>query len=73
MTTKATKILQISLAAARVNAELTQDDVCEKLHVSKQTVVNWEKGKSTPNFATLNELARLYDIPLENIRLPMGV
>lgn len=73
MTTKATKILQISLAAARVNAGLTQDDVAEKLHVSKQTVVNWEKGKSTPNFATLNELARLYNIPLENIRLPMGV
>lgn len=73
MSIKATKILQISLAAARVNAGLTQDDVAEKLHVSKQTVVNWEKGKSTPNFATLNELARLYNIPLENIRLPMGV
>ena len=63
--------LQISLAAARVNAELTQDDVARKLRVSKRTVVNWEKGKVIPNFAVLNTLSELYKIPYDYIFLPI--
>ena len=59
--------LQISLAAARVNAEMTQEDVAKEMHVSKNTVLNWEKGKVIPNFATLNTLSELYKIPTDNI------
>lgn len=62
--------LQISLAAARVNAKLTQQDVAEFLGVSKQSIVNWEKGKVLPNFATLQALSGLYKIPTDNIFLP---
>lgn len=64
------KNLQISLAAARVNAKLTQDEVSKQLHVSKQTVVNWEKGKATPTFIVLSALSNLYGIPIDNIILP---
>ena len=35
----ATNNFQISLAAARVNAKLTQEDVAEKMHVTKQTKI----------------------------------
>ena len=62
--------LQISLAAARVNAGMTQEDEAREMHVSKQTIVNWEKGKVMPNFATLNTLSSLYKIPADNIFLP---
>jgi DNA-binding XRE family transcriptional regulator len=62
--------LQISLAAARVNAKLTQDDVSRLLHVGKQTVVNWEKGKTVPSFITLSALSDLYGISIDNIILP---
>lgn len=62
--------LKISLAAARVNANLTQDEVSRRLHVGKRTVVNWEKGKSTPSFIVLNALSNLYGIPIDNIILP---
>lgn len=65
-----TKVLQISLAAARVNAGYTQDDVSKELHVSKNTVVNWEKGKVIPTFIILNALSNLYKIPIDNIILP---
>lgn len=63
-------VLQISLAAARVNAGYTQDDVARELHVSKTTVINWEKGKVIPAFIVLNALSGLYKIPIDNISLP---
>ena len=62
--------LKISLAAARVNARMTQTAVAEKMNVSKQTVVNWEKGKIVPGTAQLQFLCNLYDFPVDNIFLP---
>lgn len=62
--------LKISLAAARVNAEMTQEDVAKEMHVSKNTVVNWEKGRSEPTFSQSRELSKLYNMPLEYIFLP---
>lgn len=62
--------LQITLAAARVNAGMTQEDVSREMHVSKQTVVNWEKGNSEPTISQSRLLSRLYNMPLEYIFLP---
>ncbi len=62
--------LQISLAAARVNAQMTQEDVAREMHVSKQTIVNWEKGKVIPGIPEVEMLARIYNIPQDNIFLP---
>lgn len=64
---------RISLKAARVNAEMTQEEVAEELGVSKQTIVNWEKGKVIPSFATLNTLANLYKYPVDNIFLRTNI
>ncbi len=61
---------QISLAAARVNACLTQDDVSKAMGVSKNTIVKWEKGISEPSISQGRELAKLYKIPLDYIFLP---
>lgn len=62
--------LKISLAAARVNAGLTQEEVAKKLHVSNKTVGNWETGKAEAQFIVLEALARLYKIPVDAFRLP---
>ena len=63
-------IIKISLAAARVNACLTQEDVAKRLKVSKKTIVNWEKGKVIPSFVVLEALSNLYGMPIDNIFLP---
>ena len=63
--------IQISLAAARVNAGLTQDDVAKALKLSKQTIVNWEKGKSEPSINQGRMLSDLYKIPMDYIFLPI--
>ncbi len=62
--------LQISLAAARVNANLKQADVAKAMHVSKQTIMHWEKGQTEPTISQCRELSRLYDMPLDCIFLP---
>ncbi len=62
--------IQISLAAARVNAGMTQEDVARKMHVSKQTIVNWEKGKIIPGVPQMEMMSRMYKIPQDNIFLP---
>lgn len=58
---------KITLAAARVNAGMTQDDVTKALNVSKTTIVNWESGKTIPATDKAFKLAELYRIPLELI------
>lgn len=59
--------IRISLAAARVNAELTQDDVVKELGITKNTLVSWEKGTSEPKISQARELSELYKMPLDHI------
>lgn len=59
--------IRISMAAARVNAKMTQDDVAKTMHVSKQTVVNWENGITQPKIEQGEQLSRIYGIPYQNI------
>lgn len=61
---------QISMAAARVNAELTQEKAAEKLGVSKSTIISWENGKTTPNTAIVMAMSAVYGIPMEYISMP---
>lgn len=62
--------IKISLAAARVNAGLTQEEVAKRLKISNKTLINWEKGAAEPTFASLSMLSEIYGIPLDNIFLP---
>lgn len=62
--------IQISLAAARVNAGMTQKDIADKLGVSKNTIINWEKGKVKPSPANLIALSTVYRMPVDYIFLP---
>lgn len=58
---------KISLAAARVNADMTQGDVAKALNVTPNTVVNWEKGRSEPTAAQAVALGELFKLPLDRI------
>ncbi len=59
---------QITLEAARVNAGMTQEEASKELKVTKQTLVNWEKGRSEPTISQARQISELYDIPLNYIR-----
>lgn len=46
----------------RKTKNLTQDDVAEKLNVSRQSVSKWETNQSTPDFDKIVPLCELYGI-----------
>lgn len=58
---------QISLKAARVNANMKQEDVAAAMAVAKNTVINWENGNSEPTISQARRLAALFNLPLESI------
>lgn len=43
---------------------LTQNELAEKCGVSKNTIYNYENGKSEPNKETLNILAEIFNVPV---------
>lgn len=61
---------RISLEAVRVNAKMTQKEWAERLGVSNNTVVNWEKGNTEPSLSKLREMSQLSGIPMDFIFVP---
>lgn len=58
----------ISLAAARVNAKLTQKEFAEKCGVSESTVIAWEAGRRYPNVKMLEKIEGALGVSLNYIR-----
>lgn len=61
---------KISLAAARVNANLSQKEIAEAMQVSRITVANWEHYKTKMSEADLQLYASICKFPKEYIFLP---
>ena len=58
---------RITLKAARVNANLNQYQAAKKLGVSRETISNWENGKSSPSTAKFKDIERVYGIKYDSI------
>ncbi|MCL2630319.1 MAG: helix-turn-helix domain-containing protein [Firmicutes bacterium] len=54
--------LSLKIAEIRKAIGLTQDELAEKLFVTRQAVSRWERGETTPSLETLKALADLYKI-----------
>ncbi|HJD23581.1 MAG TPA: helix-turn-helix domain-containing protein [Firmicutes bacterium] len=55
------------LTAKRKAAGLTQAELAQRLHLTRQAVSKWEAGKSVPDTPTLLELAGIYGVTVEKI------
>ena len=60
--------MQVSLASARVNANLTQREVCEKMGITEKTLIMWEKGR-IPRADKLIQLCEIYGCEIADIKL----
>ena len=47
---------------------MTQDEVAEKLDVSKFTWANWESGKTAPDFWQLQKIKILFNVAIDDIK-----
>ena len=59
--------IEMKLKDARIQAGLTQEQVAEKLMVSRQTISNWENGKSLPDIVSIMNLSNLYQISIDEL------
>lgn len=66
-TNQVRKSLAQALKDRRLECKMTQEFVAEHLGVSRQAVSKWESGASDPSTANLLALAKLYDIPPEEL------
>ena len=59
---------KISLAAARVNANLTQKQLGDAIGAAEKTIINWESGESLPNVKWITPLEEALGISINHIR-----
>lgn len=62
--------VRINYAAARVNADLSQEEAARMLKISVYTLSNYESGKTVPTWNTHLRMAKCYGIPSEMLCPP---
>ena len=55
------------LLKLRTKRGLSQEQLAEQLHVTRQAVSRWETGETVPNTETLKLLSRLFDVSINTL------
>ncbi len=55
------------LARARMAIDLSQENLAERLNVTRQTISNWESGRSMPDIEMLKSLSAALGVPVEKL------
>lgn len=55
------------LAKLRKDTNMTQDDLSNQLHVSRQTISSWERDRSEPDIMMLNQIADLFHVDMNEL------
>lgn len=56
-----------NLKYLRKKENLTQEQLAEKLHISRQAVTKWESGQAMPDLINLKEMSILFGITLDEL------
>ena len=59
--------LSHNLQTARKKTGLSQNDVANLLHITRQSVSQWENGHSCPDLQNLQLLSEIYQISVDNL------
>lgn len=55
------------LLELRTKRGLSQEQLAEKVHVTRQAVSRWETGETVPNTETLKLLSKLFDVSINTL------
>lgn len=61
--------MKISIKGARVERNMTQKQVADRIGVRKETISNWETGKTAPTVPQLMRLCEIYEVNISDIFL----
>ena len=56
-----------NLVQMRKVLQLTQEDIAEKLGVTRQSVAKWESGESIPDLDKCKQLAEIFGVSLDDL------
>ena len=59
--------IEDKLLKLRKEKGFSQEEVAERLSVSRQTISKWETGQSTPDFDKIIPLCELYEISSDEL------
>ena len=51
----------------RKKQKLSQENLAEKIHVTRHTISNWERGKNIPDLNSLILLSQIFNTSLDNL------
>ena len=51
----------------RIKHNYTQEELANKLHITRQAISSWENGRFIPDIEKIYDLANLYDVTIEEI------
>ena len=56
-----------NIRSLRTEKGMTQDQLAEAIHVTRQAVSNWENGKTEPDIDTLTRIAEIFEVSIERV------
>ncbi len=65
---KGVKQMSITLKSARINKGLTQVEAAKLIGVTKDTLSNYERGKSYPDVPIIKKIEQVYGVTYSEIK-----
>ena len=62
---KQSNLISLNLSALRQYHKYSQEEVAEKIGVSRQAVAKWESGETVPDILNCDALAKLYNVSID--------
>ena len=63
---KQSNLISLNLSALRQYHKYSQEEVAEKIGVSRQAVAKWESGETVPDILNCDALAKLYNVSIDD-------
>lgn len=62
-----TMVVKDTLLSLRKDRGLTQDEMAQRLSMTRQAISRWETGETAPSIDTLRLIATTFDVPVSQI------
>ena len=56
-----------TLKSLRMEKEMSQRDLAERIYVTRSAIAKWENGESIPDIMRCSQLAEIFDIDMDNV------